>query len=150
MPFGFDGFTALHVASRLGCIEVAKFLLDKIINMNTRNFYCIPLRFTCRHGQLEMVDVLLDRGADLTTLLFLNQKGASKEWIRSHGWAPFQLACQKDDLNSDFILLAMAMPPSIFSNLLPRYGIPVIAQSFSEQPFRNSRNSLLAWTKWLP
>lgn len=58
---------ALHIAARNGHIPVAKFLLEKGADINSRGFFGAPgLHWAALHGHKPMVEFLIDHGADLT------------------------------------------------------------------------------------
>ena len=62
-----DKSTALHLASRKGHIEVARFLLDNGADANARDKHkSTPLHLATKGGHVGVVRVLLDRGADAT------------------------------------------------------------------------------------
>ena len=58
--------TLLHASSRYGHLEVSQVLLDHGENVNSRNQnYWTPMRLLAGNGHLEMVKLLLERGADV-------------------------------------------------------------------------------------
>ena len=62
----FVGETVLHLAAINGDYQVAKSSIDKGASVHERD-YCgwQPLHEACNHGNLSIVELLLDRGADI-------------------------------------------------------------------------------------
>ncbi|WP_341815542.1 MULTISPECIES: ankyrin repeat domain-containing protein [unclassified Wolbachia] len=57
--------TPLHIAARHNRLEIAKFLLDSCANINAKNYQgCTPLYLASNDCHLNMVKLLLCRGAD--------------------------------------------------------------------------------------
>ena len=79
------GRNPLSVASFCGCDDVVKFLLDKtdastlLIDTKDSNG-CTPLWLACRTGNLSMVKVLIDAGADTTVA---NNEGLTPQEVAS-------------------------------------------------------------------
>jgi len=64
-----DGDNGLHFVVRWGDLSAAKALIDAGINVNKAgDLGYTPLHVACMKGNLEMVKLLIDRGADLFAL----------------------------------------------------------------------------------
>ncbi len=63
---GSNGGTALHIAAAKSFMRLADFLLDHSVDVNLRdNDGHSPIFFAVRTGSIEMVELLIKRGADL-------------------------------------------------------------------------------------
>ncbi len=71
------GWTPLHLAAANGQLAAAAFLLDKGAHIDCRDQddFATPLCWACYHGHLEMVDFLIERGADPATTADLHGFG---------------------------------------------------------------------------
>src|SRR5579864_1584772 len=88
---GIDGDNALHVVVRWDDLASARKLIEAGIDVNkSGDLGCTPLHVACSHGNLEMVKLLLENGADLFAL--------------NEGYPPFTSArlAGRDDL-CDFL-----------------------------------------------
>jgi len=62
----YNDNTALHVACRIGNIEIIKLLLDKGTNINAQNFSkTTPLYIAVLNNNFDLVNLLLSKGADV-------------------------------------------------------------------------------------
>src|SRR5262249_16070491 len=65
-----DGMTALHWAAYLDDLPLAKLLVSAGANVKVENCYAVtPLSLACTNGNSELVELLLDKGADPNTTL---------------------------------------------------------------------------------
>ncbi|KAJ3079873.1 hypothetical protein HDU99_009899, partial [Rhizoclosmatium hyalinum] len=62
-----SGYTALHFAAGLGHVNVVQTLLDAgaTLDLIDKNGKLTPLMHACRTGQTEVVNLLLEKGADI-------------------------------------------------------------------------------------
>eukprot|EP00435_Cladocopium_sp_Y103_P076281 s59_g86.t2 len=113
-----DGETALHCAAASGSVRCCRLLLEARASLElpaARYDDHRPLQVACRAGELEIVQQLLDAGADQyqvpTALhlasyhgaadivrLLLAQRGKVDELDREHDATPLRLACQQRHL----------------------------------------------------
>ncbi len=90
-----DGWTALHLAAFFGQVEVAKGLLNRGADVDSRSSNAMnntPLHAATAGGNFEMVELLLDHGADANA--------------RQHGgWTALHSAAQSGNIEIAKILL---------------------------------------------
>ena len=61
-----DGQTPLHLTSQRGHIDIARLLLERILDVNSRdNNRSTALHLASRSGKLEVAYLLLEHGADI-------------------------------------------------------------------------------------
>lgn len=61
-----DYLTALHVAAHCGHVRVAKLLLDKKADANSRALNGFtPLHIACKKNRIKVVELLLKHGASI-------------------------------------------------------------------------------------
>ncbi|XP_055955630.1 ankyrin-1-like [Patella vulgata] len=61
----FSGDTCLHIATEQNCIEMVNIIIMNGANMNALNFQSqSPLILACRYNYVDIVALLLDKGAD--------------------------------------------------------------------------------------
>src|SRR5438876_2450090 len=66
---GWDGDNALHYVVREGDFPAAKALIEAGIKINKAgDLGYTPLHMACMYGNMEMVKLLVDKGADLFAL----------------------------------------------------------------------------------
>jgi len=63
-----NGFTPLHIAAALGCVEMVKFFVSSGADVNAKdnNFSVTPLHMVARDGSIEVAQFLVSQGADVT------------------------------------------------------------------------------------
>ena len=120
--------TPLHVASRLGSLKIARFLIEKGANpMSKDNAGGTP--FASRHRHLDLVEVLLEVGVDvnvrnteeetplhitsgrgnLEVSRFLIKRGADVNCCDNRGWTPLHAATRNGHLDVVRLLLNHAV-----------------------------------------
>jgi len=88
--FDSQGETALHLAARFGQVECAKALLDPLVrplaklNMPENTFGWTPLLMASVDGQLQMVQLLVDAGADIEKADLSGWSAAEHAALRGH------------------------------------------------------------------
>jgi uncharacterized protein len=90
-----DGWTPLHLASFFGELEVAKGLLNRGAEVDSRSSNAMentPLHAAAAGGNIEMLELLLGRGADANA----RQRG---------GWTALHAAAQSGNLRIAEVLL---------------------------------------------
>ena len=64
---GYDGWTALHIASYRGYLEISELLTSSGADVNISTSYgWTALHHASYHGHLEIVQILLCQGADMS------------------------------------------------------------------------------------
>jgi uncharacterized protein len=101
--FTGDPVTDLVIASRLGCLDLVRGLLDRLMDPNTKSKHGgAALVEACLWGQHEIVTLLLERGADV------NQKSST-------GWTPLLSAVYNDHAAIIDLLLSRGADTNIKS-----------------------------------
>ncbi|KJE91761.1 muscle ankyrin repeat protein 3 [Capsaspora owczarzaki ATCC 30864] len=86
-----EGCTALHVAARLGHVDMVKTLIEFGAIVNAANYMGLtPLHSACQRNHLDVVKVLLSKGADLS--LADHEGNTSLHFAALHG----HLDCVKE------------------------------------------------------
>jgi len=88
------GETALHYASKMGHVEVVKYLLEKGANANPKGWMSkTPLHYASSGGYKNIIELLLAHNADLTAKM-------------EYGITPLHLAAEKSQLEATQFLLS--------------------------------------------
>ena len=86
------GNTVLHVAAKLGCLEIVKFLLENRSDINALNMQKqSPLFLAIRYDRLEIFEYLLEHGAKWNIVDFENN-------------SPMQVACIGHNKNAKVMI----------------------------------------------
>lgn len=97
---------SLHEAVRRGDSAGAAFLLDRGVDVNAVRDYGTPLHFAILNDHKEIVQLLIERGADLDKGYPVNS------WARYEA-TPLHLAARSDQCEIAAILLASGMPVDV-------------------------------------
>ncbi|WP_061285693.1 ankyrin repeat domain-containing protein [Leptospira interrogans] len=126
-----DGWSALHLASYFGHLEIAKFLIFSGADLSLTSKSKLSYGNTALHsavatGKKEVVELLLEKGADSNSLQnpggitplhiaasrsgsvdiirLLLKKGADKKLISSEGQTPYTIAFEKGNMTEAKLL----------------------------------------------
>lgn len=110
--------TTVYIASKKGCTEIVKLLLDKGADANAKASYNMSALFEATiGGHTEIVKLLLDKGADVN--------------VRTTGtdWTPLMAACQNERGNVDIVKLLLAKGANINARNIRNNSTPLIYAS---------------------
>jgi len=95
-----DGWTALGIAIRDNCYELAEYLIKKcnadVIVKNNKGD--TPLHIACQFDNVKIIDILLSKSNTVNVQLSTQN---------DFGWAPIHVACQYDNSNIIISLINM-------------------------------------------
>ena len=61
----YHGYSPLHLAIEKGCLDIAKFLIEKGMNINAKdNSGNTPLHIAAKNNDSSLIELLLEKGAD--------------------------------------------------------------------------------------
>ena len=112
------GFSLLHIASKTGNIKLAKYLLDKGVDVNAVSedgYKGFPLMYAVRSRNAKMVKLLLDCGANINQVDFMGQN--SLEYLCKISNKPVS-----DNVRQDMVEITNMLSKVIAKN---KYGLKI-------------------------
>lgn len=128
------GFNLLHIASKTGNIKLAKYLLDKGVDVNAVSedgYKGFPLMYAVRSRNAKMVKLLLDCGANINQVDFMGQN--SLEYLCKISNKPVS-----DNVRQDMVEITNMLSKVIAKN---KYGLKIPITILSIYAKRNCETS---------